>query len=420
MGISGGPNAIQEGLVLSLDASDRNSYDFRENLVTYTSLIGVSGSAYGSAGYNLSAIQSGSVTLTASIAPDGTNTATLISQSVSNDYLFGFNTLPSSLVTSSIYTYSIFAKQGTKSDFTFTLDENGFGGKRYQFTHTFANNALSSGTSGAANNGFIVSSGSADAGNGWRRIWGTFQTSTGSVSGFVDMIARFGSTGGTTYVWGRQLEKKSFPTPYTATTDTNISASAVWVDLSANRTNGAIQSASFSNNGGGGLFFNGVTCSVAVNSTALQDSGGTINTWVYPVASPTSAGYIFSAFGTNSNRFYITQFVNAISATRGNPTVTVNFINSIIYNQWYNLTATWVSSSLSSSLSTYLNGVFIGSNSYTASGTTSTFAIGGFINSGGSQAFSGSIAITQIYNRPLSATEVQQNYNALKTRFGLT
>jgi hypothetical protein len=418
MGVSGGPNAIQDGLVLSLDASDRNSYDFRENLVTYTSLIGVSGSAYGSAGYDLSTIRSGSVTLTASIAPDGTNTATLISQSVSNDYLFSGS--PNSLVTSSIYTYSIFAKQGTKSDFTFTIDENGFGGKRYQFTHTFANNALSSGVLGPTNNGFIISSGSADAGNGWRRIWGTFQTSTGSVGGFVDMIARFGSTGGTTYVWGRQLEKKSFPTPYTATTDTNISASAVWVDLSANRTNGAIQSASFSNNGGGGLFFNGVTCSVAVNSTALQDSGGTINTWVYPVAAPALTGYIFGSFGTNSNRFYITQTGNAFGAGRGNPFVAINFTTSVTYNKWYNLTSTWVSSSLSSSLSAYLNGVFIGSSPYSASGTNSNFGIGGFINAGGGQAFSGSIAITQIYNRPLSATEVQQNYNALKTRFGLT
>jgi hypothetical protein len=26
----------------------------------------------------------------------------------------------------------------------------------------------------------------------------------------------------------------------------------------------------------------------------------------------------------------------------------------------------------------------------------------------------------KIYNRALSATEIQQNYNALKTRFGLT
>jgi len=31
-----------------------------------------------------------------------------------------------------------------------------------------------------------------------------------------------------------------------------------------------------------------------------------------------------------------------------------------------------------------------------------------------------SLGITQIYNRALSATEVLQNYNATKTRFGLT
>jgi hypothetical protein len=33
--------------------------------------------------------------------------------------------------------------------------------------------------------------------------------------------------------------------------------------------------------------------------------------------------------------------------------------------------------------------------------------------------FSGSIANVQVYNRALSASEIQQNYNALKSRFGL-
>lgn len=39
---------------------------------------------------------------------------------------------------------------------------------------------------------------------------------------------------------------------------------------------------------------------------------------------------------------------------------------------------------------------------------------------GGGTFFNGNIAQVQIYNRALSATEVQQNYNALKQRFGLT
>jgi hypothetical protein len=36
-----------------------------------------------------------------------------------------------------------------------------------------------------------------------------------------------------------------------------------------------------------------------------------------------------------------------------------------------------------------------------------------------SRVFGGYIGTTQVYNRALSATEIAQNYNAQKTRFGL-
>jgi hypothetical protein len=39
---------------------------------------------------------------------------------------------------------------------------------------------------------------------------------------------------------------------------------------------------------------------------------------------------------------------------------------------------------------------------------------------GGQGYFAGYIPTAQIYNRALSAQEVLQNYNAIKTRFGLT
>jgi Concanavalin A-like lectin/glucanases superfamily len=200
-----------------------------------------------------------------------------------------------------------------------------------------------------------------------------------------------------------------------------ISGSLTWKDLSGNGYNGTfIQSASFNDINGGTISFNGITSSVSVTTKVLQDSGGSINTWVYPIArNPISAGYILSAFGSNSDRFYITSNDN-FTTTRGNPASTVTFTNSVTFNQWYNLTSTWVSSSLGSSLSAYLNGVLVGSTPITASGSTTVFYIGGFSNTGGSQSFSGSIALTQIYNKPLSATEVLQNYNALKSRFNLT
>jgi hypothetical protein len=411
---------VTDGLVLALNAADMNSYDYRENFLTYTSLIGASGSAYGSAGYNLSLITAGSVTLTSSFAPDGTNTATLISQSVSGDYVYGQG-LGFSLVTSSIYTYSIFAKQGTKSDFTFTIDENGFGGKRYQFSHTFATNALSFGYVGTSGTGFIISSGSVDAGNGWRRIFGTFQTSTGSVGGFVDMIARFGSTGGTTFVWGRQLERRSSPTPYTPTLATNITASNIMYDLSGNNNSGSFISSSFispQSNNGGALSFNGVSGSIRVNSSILVDASGSISTWAYPTA-PAPAGltnYIFSAQGTNTDRYYITFTQSSqIGIIRGNPASSLG-LGTKPLNAWYNIVMTWTTSSFSG----YVNGTFVTSSTYTGNGTVSNFALGSFFSPYSSQVFSGSIASTQIYNKELSAAEVLQNYNAQKSRFGLT
>jgi hypothetical protein len=77
---------------------------------------------------------------------------------------------------------------------------------------------------------------------------------------------------------------------------------------------------------------------------------------------------------------------------------------------------TWTSTSVSG----YLNGIQFGvTTSYTASGTTSTFAIGGYISPLGTQVFTGNIPQVSIYNRALSASEVLQNYNTTKTRFGL-
>jgi hypothetical protein len=75
----------------------------------------------------------------------------------------------------------------------------------------------------------------------------------------------------------------------------------------------------------------------------------------------------------------------------------------------------------------YVNGVSV---------YTTTLAAGALVTSGGAlvlaqeqdsvgggfdpaQAFGGNISIVKLYNRELSATEVLQNYNATKTRFGL-
>jgi hypothetical protein len=60
----------------------------------------------------------------------------------------------------------------------------------------------------------------------------------------------------------------------------------------------------------------------------------------------------------------------------------------------------------------------VGNGSYSAasysSTYTTTFTIGEYAGY-----LSGNVALTRIYNRALTASEVLQNYNATRSRFGL-
>jgi Concanavalin A-like lectin/glucanases superfamily len=421
-----GPNIVTDGLVLALDAANPRSYNTSENLLTYTSLIGVSGSIYGTAGYRYDTIGSGSVTLTASLAPDGTNTATLISQSTAvTSYIYSQNT---QLLTSSIYTYSIFAKQGTKSDFTFTIDENNFGGWRYQFTHTFATNALSFGYLGSTNNGFIISSGSLDAGNGWRRIWGTFQTSTGSVSGLVDMITRFGSTGGTTFVWGRQLEKKSFPTLYTPTTDIPISASTTWTDLSGNNNSGSlVNGPTFNSANNGSIVFDGSTTHILGAIPSSTFSGAhSICCWFNRKTVRQWSGLFSNNVGVISSA--ILTFIDSTNIIGTNQAgVNASYIGIDLgadhLNKWIYcvLAVSGATNGSAVNVYAYKDGSLLtstGSLYWTLNISSTNYFIGRHY-SNVTQIHDGSISNVQVYNRALTAQEVLQNYNGQKSRFNL-
>jgi len=212
--------------------------------------------------------------------------------------------------------------------------------------------------------------------------------------------------------WDFQHELSTYPTPYTPT------SRSVWYDMSGNGNNAQLLGNArpipkYNSLNERILNFDGTGSYAQVNSNILQDSGGTINTWVYPKGL-SAASYIFAAFGTNSDRYYLGINSNStLYVSRGNPLVRIDS-PVVPLNAWYNLVLTWNSSSMSG----YLNGTFLSSSAYVASGSTSLFTIGSYL--GGSQLFYGNISTTQIYNRPLSQAEIIQNFNATKTRFGLS
>jgi hypothetical protein len=89
--------------------------------------------------------------------------------------------------------------------------------------------------------------------------------------------------------------------------------------------------------------------------------------------------------------------------------------SNMTINVWYHVAFT--SSGAGSTL--YLNGTNVGTSIHSPSGWGSTYYLGA-INAGGfAEYLKGSIGTTHIYNRALAATEIQQNFNALRGRYGI-
>lgn len=86
-------------------------------------------------------------------------------------------------------------------------------------------------------------------------------------------------------------------------------------------------------------------------------------------------------------------------------------------NTWTNMTYVRESTA-TNGFKIYVNGEFdvqgTQANNFT---DTAGYRIG--LNRGGVQEYAGNISSVKIYNRALTATEVLQNFNAVKTRFGL-
>ena len=112
------------------------------------------------------------------------------------------------------------------------------------------------------------------------------------------------------------------------------------------------------------------------------------------------AGYMLWFNSNNTIDFYFAGGVRVDSAT---------FINA---NTWYNVVGTY--NGTTSSI--YINGVLDLStnNTVSANASGSNFIVGSY---GAARNFTGKISNILAYNRALSAAEIQQNYNALKSRY---
>lgn len=191
-----------------------------------------------------------------------------------------------------------------------------------------------------------------------------------------------------------------------------------WTDLSGNGNNGTLTNGpTYSSGNKGSIVFDGTNDYISLSNGTLSGSGDfTVNQFL----SHTN-GTIGTTFGNyNSGNLQILYGTNYIGMWLNNNST---YLGTSPWNTTLSdyTTMPVMITALRSGTTTrfYINGILkkTGSSSDTIGTASATFRIG--TNTATGEQFNGKIFITQVYNRALSATEILQNYNATKGRFGL-
>ena len=173
----------------------------------------------------------------------------------------------------------------------------------------------------------------------------------------------------------------------------------------------------------GSFIFDGSNDFISVGSLGSFYTQGTISFWMKSLDVTTNYRNPFSTNYNGYINFNVLRFEQgegdgALKCWFGDPSGTIASLNypTISANTWYNVVVIWNQST--TTVTGYLNGTFDVTNSSWTLWPTSfvNVAVGLGYNS---RFFQGNIGQTIIYNRALSATEILQNYNATRKRFGL-
>ena len=195
-----------------------------------------------------------------------------------------------------------------------------------------------------------------------------------------------------------------------------------WTDLSGNNNNGTlVNGPTFNSDNGGNIVLDGVDDYINIlNNSTLNSNVTTISMWFqYSTVNGGYGSLISKADPSGTfNGWNIYIFNNIINAQIKNTVDTTDISGTTnSTNVWYNVTLISVSDGTSY---LYLNNALLNSASTVSYSVTNTqpLRIGRAVDTFWTN-FGGKIANVIIYNRALNSTEILQNYNAQKSRFGL-
>ena len=171
-------------------------------------------------------VTSGTVVPNATTAPDGTLTA----DKVFTDSSASFARLGQTLtVANGVYTLSFYAKAGDTTSGKCFMKERNPSGNSANCTYNLNNGTITVNSDGS---GALTNQGIESAGNGWYRIFLTFNKASGTnLECRIMDFANFSNKDGL-FFWGAQLEEGSVLTDYTPSVETFVSraSSATYVD----------------------------------------------------------------------------------------------------------------------------------------------------------------------------------------------
>jgi len=390
MGCSAGPNIVEDGLVLALDAGNTKGYDKYENLITY------------------------SEDFTQSIwdAPvSGKSRATRVTSTGIDD--------PSGGTTAATY-----KNGGTAADELIWRAEGGTANVPYTMS-VWIRRRTGTGQINLVVGDNIAVEVTNQVTTEWKRISVTATPTQTTIRAYIQILGINDEID----IWGYQLEQGESATDYYATTGTAKTRGSVVSSGLGTLTGTLTNGVGYDNVNGGYFDFDGTNDYIDC---------GTSNTLNFTTAFSVSF-WMNNNISTNTLEYFVNRWTYSTGAYRqwsidsGGDVNRINFrissdgtdggstgiksTNASYSVGWHNICGTWNGSVIS----LYVDGVLVaGPTEKTSMVSTpgqSTFIGGG--NLGNTLPMSGNIAQVSIYNKALTASEIEQNFNALRGRFGI-
>ena len=416
MSLSHSPSIVSNGLVFAYDQNNIKSYKgpVLQNLANAISVVGVGTST----GYV-------STALTETIDISGLGLTTVYTNIIQNNYTSytpnSTNCCPSlhswgniAVSPSTLYTYGIVYKC-----------DSGYTGPNYMYRYEYTSNGGAYVTEG----GVHSDANRVSLGNGWYYAWGTFTTSA--------TTNWLGYCGAFYYRYSPYIDKLSVAKVLIAAGNWSNTHPKYWPESNTTRSNtqaildltnnNPVTANSLTYASDGTFSFNGSSNYASItNNAALRPSTELTIEYVIKGTTPSSWTPILGyGNGDYTNGNYLAWIegagsLRALCRIDNSGVIEYRQTSGISVSTSY--TFMTFTMKIGDAIRSYNNGVAVGTptllpsgGSFYYGGTTSAYQIGGV----GGVWLNATVPFVRFYNRALSASEVLQNFNALRGRYGI-